>query len=288
MVDLGVYGVYVSLYYDSNKRLLFRKGDYMKKTILVIDDDPGVVSVLKRVLMSNGYDVLTAGDGKEGISVLSTSTPDLIILDLKMDGMSGVGFLKEISLSNGELPYPVLVLTAYASMNNFFSNIDIAGFMLKPCSEDALVTEIRKILNSVKAKPQEEEEPRYRLSLTSKQTVLIAEDDDEVLSRLSHAFTKQGYTIEKAGNGSEAIGKAILTQPDLLVIKELFSEMNGHAVSAALKNVPKTSNMPIILYDEEKYAALTGKDLVSGSNIAAYLTSNKTQEIIDAAGKALE
>ena len=110
-----------------------------RERLLVIDDDVAVVSVLRTILTDEGFDVLTADSGFRGLEILQEATPDLIILDLKMPGMSGMGFLNEILGADGKPKYPVLVLTAHGTMSGFFQNIDIDGFMLKPLRGDLLV-----------------------------------------------------------------------------------------------------------------------------------------------------
>ena len=117
-----------------------------KETILVIDDDQGVISVVQSILTSEGYEVRAANSATCGLESIGEKIPDLIILDLKMPGMSGVGFLNEISGSDGKPKYPVLVLTAYGKMSSFLNNISIDGFMLKPFHGDELVAEVNRIL----------------------------------------------------------------------------------------------------------------------------------------------
>ena len=254
----------------------------MKKTVLVVDDDPGVLSALRRVLISDGYDAFTAGNGKEALAVLKKDKADLIILDLKMDTMSGVAFLKEISLADGKLQYPVLVLTAYASMTSFFDNIDISGFMLKPCSEDALLSEVHRIAGEPSKVADVVDDRKVSFQGFRKRMVLIAEDDDVVSAALTQSFERAGHTVKRALTGSEAIGKAILEQPDLLVIKEVLSEMNGDTVSQTLRNIPKTSNIPIILYDNEGYAESRGDQLVKEHTVNTYIPSNRPAEVLKA------
>ena len=65
-----------------------------KKKILVVDDEPSVLKVLRRRLESKGYDVITAEDGLEGLEKASEQRPDLIISDIMMPTMDGYTFIK--------------------------------------------------------------------------------------------------------------------------------------------------------------------------------------------------
>ena len=70
--------------------------------ILVVDDDPAIRAVVTDVLEDEGYAVLTATDGQEGLAVLAQTTPELILLDMRMPGLDGWGFAR-IAQSQGAL-----------------------------------------------------------------------------------------------------------------------------------------------------------------------------------------
>jgi DNA-binding response OmpR family regulator len=78
--------------------------------ILVIDDDRGVTSVLKRGLTYEGYTVDTAESGYEGLTIARDRVPDLVILDLMLPGLDGLGVLKRLRAADAHLP--VIMLTA--------------------------------------------------------------------------------------------------------------------------------------------------------------------------------
>ncbi|MFC1498996.1 response regulator [Verrucomicrobiota bacterium] len=151
-----------------------------KGKILIIDDDKTLLGSLKRLLIVSDYEVSTMDDAKKALDLLGKIRPDLIILDMAMPGMSGLSFLKEISDSNGKPEYPILVLTARANMEDFFSNINVDGFLEKPCTTKMLETEIEKILsirgrNRPKIPETVEEEPQ--IISTGIPKVLLTEDD---------------------------------------------------------------------------------------------------------------
>jgi len=83
-----------------------------KQHILIVDDDPSVRHMLARVLMVEGYDTSAAADGQACLKVAADQTVDLVLLDLKMAGMSGEETLKKLSSQRPGLP--VVVITAYA------------------------------------------------------------------------------------------------------------------------------------------------------------------------------
>jgi DNA-binding response OmpR family regulator len=102
-----------------------------KKTILLIDDDPSILLSVGDRLVFEGYEVLKAENAEAGVAVLRRTTPDLIILDIMMQGMGGLGFLKEFTSPAGKTPIPVLIFTARANMNDFFQTLQVAGVIAK-------------------------------------------------------------------------------------------------------------------------------------------------------------
>jgi DNA-binding response OmpR family regulator len=82
-----------------------------RKTILVIEDDPNVLSMMEKHLASEGYAVLTAADGMEGLKKLGSETYDLVITDIVMPYVSGVGLVSVIKEKQPHIP--VIAITGY-------------------------------------------------------------------------------------------------------------------------------------------------------------------------------
>jgi DNA-binding response OmpR family regulator len=82
-----------------------------RKTILIIEDDPAVLSSIEKYLDREGYAVITAADGMDGLKKLSSETYDLAITDIVMPYVSGVGL---VSVIKEKKPYiPVIAITGY-------------------------------------------------------------------------------------------------------------------------------------------------------------------------------
>lgn len=252
-----------------------------KERILVIDDDTAVLSAVQAILTDEGYDVLTADSGFRGLETLRKEAPDLIILDLKMPGMSGMGFLNEILGADGKPKHPVLLLTAHGNMSSFFGNIDVAGFMLKPVHGDALLKEVQRILslrNSERSRAPGD-------AMGRKRKVLIAEDDDEIGNGIAAAFSQAGYTTELAGDGSLAVGRAIISDPDVLVIKAVLSALNGSKVASLLRSIPRTSRLPIVLYDQDGRSRPMGEAAPRNPDVSVFVPTNDPNDILEAVAR---
>src|SRR5207237_2771386 len=84
----------------------------LRSNLLVIDDDPDMLDMLRQLLTSEQYNVRTARDGQEGLAEIRRQTPDIVLLDLAMPELSGAATLKEIRKHWGQIP--VIVHTAFS------------------------------------------------------------------------------------------------------------------------------------------------------------------------------
>jgi len=117
--------------------------------ILVIDDDKGVVEVIKNVLVGQNYEVVTAFDGKEGLKKVKSENPDLIVLDIRMPSMNGYEFIRTLrtELVNANKPMvTVIVLTAKEEMEEMFRLEGAKGYLVKPIDPPVLLTTIEELL----------------------------------------------------------------------------------------------------------------------------------------------
>lgn len=113
--------------------------DPRKIKILAVDDDPGSVELLQSILEGHGYQVITATSGKEGLSVVQASPLDLIITDLKMPGMDGLGFLKSVHDNFPSLP--IIITTAHASIDSAVEAIKKGAYayLTKPITSERVL-----------------------------------------------------------------------------------------------------------------------------------------------------
>jgi len=115
----------------------------MSFRVLVIDDDPGVCRMLVRGLSYEGYAVQAAPDGEQGLRLLRSQAPDLVILDVMLPGMDGLEVLQRVRAE----PYtgPVLMLTARSRPEHQIAGFESGAddYVLKPFSFDVLAARVR-------------------------------------------------------------------------------------------------------------------------------------------------
>jgi CheY-like chemotaxis protein len=122
-----------------------------QKTILVVDDEPDIVRWLTLLFENNGYRVVTAQDGLEGMEKAKSEKPDLITLDISMPKESGVKMYRNLNKDTSLVDIPVVLVTGASPMlNTFLTKIKRlnkpAGFMEKPVKDTELISKVKEII----------------------------------------------------------------------------------------------------------------------------------------------
>ncbi len=132
----------------------------MAGKILVVDDDPDILDAVAMILESQGYEVVTARDGIEGLATLKAEQPDLMILDLLMPKMDGFAVCKELQDPkwSEHKDTPILILTSVredASRRRYEletgRELDVDDYLEKPMSPDVLLKRVSKLIEKKKS-----------------------------------------------------------------------------------------------------------------------------------------
>ena len=144
----------------------------MKPLVLVADDDPGILNVLRLGLQSKGYEVLTAADGTAALDVLDRQSPELAFLDIEMPGASGIEVLRHIRKEHPALP--VIIMTAHGTVAFAVAAMKegATDFITKPFEMDQLLLVVERAIGREGLRRQAETlrsevDSRYDLVTTS-------------------------------------------------------------------------------------------------------------------------
>lgn len=112
-------------------------------TILIVEDDDGIQTYLKELLLDNGYNVITASDGVTALNIIKKSVPDLVLLDLGLPDMSGESICSQIRKEFPELR--VIILTAKDSAQDIVQGLNLGAddYLTKPFVADILLARIQ-------------------------------------------------------------------------------------------------------------------------------------------------
>ena len=136
------YGRYVG---DCLSSILTQQGDHDFE-ILVIDDELGIVMMIKGRLEAGDHDVVIAYDGQEGMEIYHKEKPDLIICDMLMPTVDGFGFLKALAKIETTSRTPVIVLSALVGHTDFSKVPGVDEILAKPFVAEALMEKVEKLL----------------------------------------------------------------------------------------------------------------------------------------------
>ncbi|CAM2958106.1 response regulator transcription factor [Paenibacillus taichungensis] len=118
----------------------------MRSTILIVDDDEKIVSMLRRGLAFEGYDVQTASNGAEGLSKLMDKEPDIVVLDVMMPQIDGFEVCRRLREAGSKVP--VLMLTAKDEVQSRVIGLDTGAddYLVKPFALEELLARVRALL----------------------------------------------------------------------------------------------------------------------------------------------
>lgn len=119
---------------------------YAKKKVLIIDDEPDTLYLLKETLEENHFECLTALTPVEGLEKARSNSPDVIILDLMLPQMTGYGFLRELKHDPKTKQIPVVVLTSLKDNEVARGAMDLGAvsYLTKSCPTQELVSTVEE------------------------------------------------------------------------------------------------------------------------------------------------
>jgi len=207
--------------------------------ILVIEDDPGAVRLLRTYLEGEGYEVEVAASGEAGMAAANRSAPDAIILDVLLPGMDGWEVLRRLKADPGLRDLPVVVVTVVDERNVAMS-LGAVDYFLKPVNPAALLARLSQYTFTTKVK-----QGRVR--------VLTIDDDPIARDLVTNALRPEGFEVVAAASGREGLDMALEQPPDLVICDLLMPDMDGYEVVDRLHANEATKDVTILI--------LTGQEL---------------------------
>ncbi len=209
-----------------------------KRTVLlVIDDDPTARDLMMRNLAREGFRIISAASGEEGIDLARRYKPAVITLDVMMPGMDGWAVLRELKADPAVAHIPVVMCTIVGDQNMGFA-LGASEHVTKPVNRDHLMR--------VLARYRSDQPPR---------PVLIVDDDETMRRPLRAMLEKEGWNVVEAANGRIGLQCVAENRPELVVLDLLMPETNGFDFLLELRRNPQWRDLPVVV--------LTSKDLTA-------------------------
>jgi CheY-like chemotaxis protein len=197
---------------------------------LVIDDEQTVRDLMRRFLAREGFDVVTASDGREGLELARTLRPNLITLDVLMPEFDGWSVLQALKADPDLAQIPVLMMTILDEKHKGYA-LGAADYMTKPFDRDRL----RNLL------------AKYGSVVGESKCILIVEDDADTRQWLSRALNGEGWRVSEAENGRIGLECLAETPPDLILLDLMMPEMDGFEFLAQLRRNEALRDVPVVV-----------------------------------------
>lgn len=210
-----------------------------RDTVLVIDDDPQVLDMVERRLVKEGFRVVTAPSGVEGLRLARELRPKAITLDVMMPGMDGWAVMAALKANPDLADIPVVLLTIVSDQNLGYT-LGASDYLVKPIDRDRLVAVLQK----------------YRAAGAPPST-LIVEDDELTREMLRRLLEGVGCTVTEAVNGREGLERVRESRPGLVLLDLMMPEMDGFQFLEELRSQEEWRTLPVIVLSSKE---LTGDD----------------------------
>jgi adenylate cyclase len=214
--------------------------------VLVIDDDATARELISDYLKAEGFSVVAASGGFEGLKLAKELRPTVITLDVMMPDLDGWSVMAALRQDTELAEIPVIMVTIVDEYRRGIA-LGAAGYLTKPIDRERL----HRLVG------------RFRAS-TPPTRVLLVEDDEIQRDRIRGWLEGQQWMVQEAANGREALAHLQEDKPDVILLDLMMPEMDGFAVVAALQKEVGWRNIPVIVITSRDLDATDRERLNSG------------------------
>jgi len=207
-----------------------------KAYVLVADDNLQTARLLQAMLQTQGYEVACVGNGRNTLEMMASRIPDLVVLDMMMPELDGLGFLEEKEKIDTLRDVPVLVVSCNEEAEKKGKVLGAHVFLSKPFDRDNLLSTAWNMIRDKKHHP----------------TVLVIDDDVKAIKLVSTHLEKEGFSILTARGGSEGLEIASRDKPDLILLDMMMPDMSGFEVIDHLGKDEATQNIPVVVLSSKR------------------------------------
>ncbi len=205
------------------------------RPVLVVDDDPNSRELLQRTLETEGFSVVTASTGEEGLELARKLKPSLMTLDVLMPAMDGWSVLQEVKADPELKDIPVMMISI-AGDKDLGYTLGAVECLTKPVDRDKL----RQLAS------------QYATTAGGGRA-LVVDDDEGIRSLFQRALADDGWKVDEAENGAVALDLAAKNRPDLVLLDLMMPVMDGFEFVMHYRKLEGCIGTPIIV--------VTAKDL---------------------------
>ena len=211
-----------------------------ENNILVIDDDPAIRDLSRRLLEPAGYNVITAEGGEEGIRLARKLRPQVILLDVMMPQVDGWTVLSVLKADTELAKIPV-VLQTFVEDKVMGLALGASDYLTKPIERDRLMGVLTRYCLDTERNTQ--------------RTALIVEDDENTRELLERLMVKEGWAVLLAKNGREGLEILKKSVPSLILLDIMMPEIDGFGFLERMRENPECRDIPVIVVTAKELTA---------------------------------
>ena len=205
--------------------------------ICFVDDDEAARDLIGRFLGGEGYRVLTATDGEEGLRLAREQRPDLITLDVMMPHVDGWSVLQQLKDDPELAAIPVILLTMTDERNLGFA-LGASEYLTKPIDRDQLAEVLRKYEGGDPSAP-----------------ALVVDDEPANRDILRKGLERAGWSVVEAENGQVALDRVAEAVPRLILLDLMMPVMDGFEFVAELRKNEAWRQVPVLVITAKEITA---------------------------------
>ncbi len=202
--------------------------------VLVIDDEPAARELMERFLTREGFRVVSAPGGEEGLRLARELRPHAITLDVMMPGMDGWAVLSALKADPELADIPVIMLTMVDDRNLGYA-LGASDYLTKPVDRERLIAVLR----------------RYRRDLP----VLVVDDDAGFRELMRRVLEREGYTVTEADNGRAGLAELREHLPGVILLDLMMPEMDGFEFLDEFRRHEAWRGIPIVVVTAKELSA---------------------------------
>lgn len=185
--------------------------------VLVIEDDETARKQMAKAIRKEGYQVLTAEDGRAGLDIFEKELPEIVITDLKMPGIGGLEVMQTVKRLSPNVQ--VVLITAFGGVDTAILALreGVLDYLTKPLDLDQLTVVLGRASEKVEEFKEGDSFP----------TLLLADDDEKTRKRLAKVLKDESWIVMQAGTGREAVDVFDREKIDVAILDIKMPEMDG-------------------------------------------------------------
>jgi DNA-binding response OmpR family regulator len=218
--------------------------------ILIIEDDPVTVHLIKSQLVTSGYEVVSCDQPERALEIAANLQPQAITLDLLMKPTSGWEILLQLKNDPRTASIPVIVVTI-VDQPTMGAAIGADEYLVKPVDKVSLLAAVARCIEG-------------REGSSPARPILVVEDDRPTLEMIAELLKTKGYVVATAADGASARAQVAASLPELVILDLILPKVSGFELLAEWRAASRTTELPIFV--------LTSKELTSQEK--SYLRTN--------------